>query len=387
MRFITAGIKIRKMQQKKRRKTAITMNELIYSNTENITADACDIIDSAQRFAYRTVNTALTIRNWLLGKRISEEILKGADRAEYGMEVIKRLSKDLETKYGKGFSRRTLYKCQQFYRYFPEVVPSLIAQSNDGSIVPPLTAQLLSWTHYDKLLQVNDEAARNWYAKEALEQTWSARTLQRNISSQYYYRILKSQDKKAVKAEMRENTSIYEDKLEFIKNPVIAEFLGMSKDISYLESDLEQCIIDNLQKFLMELGKGYAFVARQQHIHTEKEDYYIDLVFYNYILKCFVLIDLKTKKITHQDVGQMDMYIRMYDDLKKTADDNPTLGIVLCSDTDEDIAKYSVLHDNDQLFASKYKLYLPSEEELKAEIETQKEMFYLQREKKGQYLE
>jgi hypothetical protein len=160
---------------------------------------------------------------------------------------------------------------------------------------------------------------------------------------------------------------------------VIAEFLGMQEDTSYLESDLEQCIIDNLQKFLMELGKGYAFVARQQHIHTEKEDYYIDLVFYNYILKCFVLIDLKTKKITHQDVGQMDMYIRMYDELKKSEDDNPTLGIVLCSDTDEDIARYSVLHDNEQLFASKYKLYLPSEEELKEEIETQKEMFYLQK--------
>lgn len=172
-------------------------------------------------------------------------------------------------------------------------------------------------------------------------------------------------------------TSSYQNKLEFIKNPVIAEFLGMQEDTSYLESDLEQSIIDNLQKFLMELGKGYAFVARQQHIHTEKEDYYIDLVFYNYILKCFVLIDLKTKKITHQDVGQMDMYIRMYDELKKRPDDNPTLGIVLCADTDEDIAKYSVMHGNEQLFASKYKLYLPTEEELRAEIETQKAIYHL----------
>ena len=172
-------------------------------------------------------------------------------------------------------------------------------------------------------------------------------------------------------------TSSYQNKLEFIKNPVIAEFLGMQEDTSYLESDLEQSIIDNLQKFLMELGKGYAFVARQQHIHTEKEDYYIDLVFYNYILKCFVLIDLKTKKITHQDVGQMDMYIRMYDELKKRPDDNPTLGIVLCADTGEDIAKYSVMHGNEQLFASKYKLYLPTEEELRAEIETQKAIYHL----------
>ena len=167
-------------------------------------------------------------------------------------------------------------------------------------------------------------------------------------------------------------------KLEFIKNPVIAEFLGMALNTNFTESDLENSILSNLQKFLMELGKGYAFVARQQHIHTEKQDYYIDLVFYNYILKCFVLIDLKTQKITHQDVGQMDMYIRMYDELKRSEGDNPTIGIVLCSDTDEDIAKYSILHGNEQLFASKYKLYLPTEEELRAEIENQKTMFYLQ---------
>jgi predicted nuclease of restriction endonuclease-like (RecB) superfamily len=242
---------------------------------------------------------------------------------------------------------------------------------------------ILSWTHYRILTQVEDITARKWYEKEAYEQVWSTTTLQRNVSSQYYYRILKSQDKQAVEDEMKKLTSSYQNKLEFIKNPVIAEFLGMQQDTSYLEPDLEQSIIDNLQKFLMELGKGYAFVARQQHIHTEKEDYYIDLVFYNYILKCFVLIDLKTKKITHQDVGQMDMYIRMYDELKKASDDNPTLGIVLCTDTDEDIAKYSVLHENEQLFASKYKLYLPTEEELRAEIETQKEFYYLQKKDEG----
>ena len=229
---------------------------------------------------------------------------------------------------------------------------------------------------------MEDSVARNWYAKEAYEQTWVSQTLQRNISSQYYYRLLKSQDKIGVEDEMKALTSKYQNKLEFIKNPVIAEFLGMQEDISYHESELEQCIINNLQKFLMELGKGYAFVARQQHIHTEKEDYYIDLVFYNYILKCFVLIDLKTQKITHQDVGQMDMYIRMYDELKKSSDDNPTLGIVLCADTDEDIAKYSMLRENEQLFASKYKFYLPSEEELRAEIETQKEFYFLQKKDK-----
>ena len=228
-----------------------------------------------------------------------------------------------------------------------------------------------------------DSVARSWYEKEAYEQTWSVRTLQRNINTQYYYRILQSQHKDLVEQEMLEKTSSFQnDKLEFVKNPVIAEFLGLSSNTDFTETDLETGIISNIQKFLMEMGKGYAFVARQQHIKTEKEDYFIDLVFYNYILKCFVLIDLKTGKITHQDVGQMDMYIRMYDELKKGADDNPTLGIVLCTETDEDIARYSVLHGNEQLFASKYKLYLPTEEELRKEIETQKTMFYLQQKEK-----
>ena len=205
------------------------------------------------------------------------------------------------------------------------------------------------------------------------------RTLHRNIDTQYYYRLLQSGEKESVMQEMLEkNYNYQQDKFEFIKNPVVVEFLGLTPDASFNETDLETSIISNLQKFLMELGKGYAFVARQQHIHTEKQDYFIDLVFYNYILKCFVLIDLKTSRITHQDVGQMDMYIRMYDELKKSADDNPTLGIVLCSQTDEDIARYSILHGNEQLFASKYKLYLPTEEELREEIETQKAMFYLQ---------
>lgn len=242
---------------------------------------------------------------------------------------------------------------------------------------------MLSWTHYRCLIQVKDETARKWYEKEAYEQTWSARTLQRNIESQYYYRLLASQNPEPVKKEMQVLTAPYQaDKLEFIKNPVVAEFLGFSADESFTETQLESSIISNLQKFLMELGKGYAFVARQQHIKTEKEDYFIDLVFYNYILKCFVLIDLKTNRISHQDVGQMDMYIRMYDELKRGEGDNPTLGIVLCTETDEDIARYSVLHGNEQLFASKYKLYLPTEEELRAEIESQKAIFELQQKDK-----
>jgi len=348
-------------------------NELLkYVKTGSVFEDACNIIETAQKVAYSAVDLTLVHRNWLLGKRIADEELNGESRAEYGAEVIKKLSKDLNAQYGRGYTKTNLYNFYSFYKMYPEIFHSESGKSNVK----------LSWTHYRVLLQVKDEIAREWYENEALRETWSVKALQRNISSQYYYRILKTQDKSAVETEMKELTSKYQTKLEFIKNPVIAEFLGMKEDMSYLESDLEQCIIDNLQKFLMELGKGYAFVARQQHIHTEKEDYYIDLVFYNYILKCFVLVDLKTKKITHQDIGQMDMYIRMYDDLKRGEGDNPTLGIVLCADTDEDIAKYSILHGNEQLFASKYKLYLPTEEELRAEIETQKEMFILQLENK-----
>ena len=348
-------------------------NELLkYVKTGSVFEDACNIIETAQKVAYSAVDLTLVHRNWLLGKRIADEELNGESRAEYGAEVIKKLSKDLNAQYGKGYTKTNLYNFYSFYKMYPEIFHSESGKSNVK----------LSWTHYRVLLQVKDEIAREWYENEALRETWSVKALQRNISSQYYYRILKTQGKLAVETEMKELTSEYQTKLEFIKNPVIAEFLGMKEDTSYLESDLEQCIIDNLQKFLMELGKGYAFVARQQHIHTEKEDYYIDLVFYNYILKCFVLIDLKTNKITHQDIGQMDMYIRMYDDLKRGEGDNPTLGIVLCADTDEDIAKYSILHGNEQLFASKYKLYLPTEEELRAEIETQKEMFSIQVENK-----
>ncbi len=345
-----------------------------YKKTDSIIDDVQNIIEVSQKEAYRSVNMILSQRNWLIGYRIAEEELAGEDRAEYGTEVIKKLSKELTKKYGKGYTKTNLYNFYKFYKYFPEIF-----HSASGKF-----AFKLAWTHYRILLQVHDEAARKWYEKEAYEQTWSVRTLQRNIDTQYYYRMLQSQDKKAVESEMQEKTASYQnEKLEFIKNPVVVEFLGLTLDTSFSETKLETSIISNLQKFLMEMGKGYAFVARQQHIHTEKQDYYIDLVFYNYILKCFVLIDLKTERITHQDVGQMDMYIRMYDELKKSPDDNPTLGIVLCSETDEDIARYSVLHDNEQLFASKYKLYLPTEEELRKEIETQKAIFYLQQKDDG----
>ncbi len=340
-----------------------------FSKTDDIIKDMREIIEISRDTAYRAVNTVLLQRNWLIGYRIAEEGFQGAERAEYGAAIIAKLSKTLTAEYGKGFTKTNLYHFYSFYREYPDIFHSASGKSS-----PPL-----SWTHYRILLQVNDKEARDWYEKEAISQTWSVRTLQRNVSSQYYYRMLRTQKKEAVVSEMKELTNKYQsDRLEFIKNPVIAEFLGLSSETDFTESDLEKSILSNLQKFLMELGKGYAFVARQQHIHTEKQDYYIDLVFYNYILKCFVLMDLKTEKITHQDVGQMDMYIRMYDEMKRSEGDNPTIGILLCSDTDEDIARFSVLHGNEQLFASKYKLYLPTEEELRAEIETQKMIFYLQ---------
>ena len=343
-----------------------------FTKTDNIMNDMRKIIEGSQKTAHQAVNTILVQRNWLIGYRIASEELNGEDRADYGAEVIKKLSFELTKEFGKGYTKSNLYSFYSFYKTYPEIF-----QTPSGK-----SAILLSWSHYNVLLQVKDKIARDWYEKEAYEQTWSVRTLQRNISSQYYYRMLQTQSRNRVENEMKQLTADFQtDKLEFIKNPVIAEFLGLSSNTDFTESELESSILSNIQKFLMELGKGYAFVARQQHIKTEKQDYYIDLVFYNYILKCFVLIDLKTEKITHQDVGQMDMYIRMYDELKRSEGDNPTIGIVLCSDTDEDIARYSVMHGNEQLFASKYKLYLPTEEELRAEIETQKTMYYLQHNK------
>ena len=329
---------------------------------------ASSIIEDARDQAYQQVNESLVRRNWELGQIIAEEELNGEDRAQYGASVIKELSKRLTATYGKGFSK-SYYSFVQFYKTHPSIFQSAIGKSD----------KLLSWTHYYILTQELNDDARHWYETEAAEQNWSARTLQRNMSSQYYHRLLASQRKDLVEKEMLQLTAPMQspDPTEFIKNPVIGEFLGFTADSSFRETELEQSIIDNLEKFLLELGKGFAFVARQQHIHTEKEDYYIDLVFYNIYLKCYVLIDLKTSKIRHQDVGQMDMYVRMYDQLKRTEGDNPTIGILLCDDTDEDIARYSVLHDNDHMFASKYMTYMPSPEQLRAEIERQKEIYYL----------
>lgn len=338
--------------------------ELVYHGGGVLLEDSLRIIDEAKQQAYRSINIAMLKRNWMLGKRIREEILKGEDRAEYGEQIIQNLSKDLTRERGKGFNKNNLYAFVQFYKIFP----TLSGKS-----------ELLTWSHYVALMTVDSDKARDWYAHEAYAEMWSVRTLQRNIASQYYNRILKSHNKEAVHNEMIQLTeSMQGDKLEFVKNPVVAEFLGFAQNSDFTESELEKSIISHLQNFMMELGKGYAFVARQQHIRTDMGDFYIDLVFYNYILKCFFLIDLKTSQISHQDVGQMDMYVRMYDNLKRTKGDNPTIGLILCSQTSSDIARYSILSESRQIFQAKYLTYLPSEDELRNEIERQKEVFYLQ---------
>ena len=361
--------------------------------------DVCQIIEQAQESAYRQVNETLIKRNWLLGMRIQHEILQG-QRAEYGEQTIQRLAVQLIKKYGDSFSRRNLYHYLDFYKSFPyffhavsgkpieeQIVNTARSQSGDNlkNILNSLRAKSpikLSWTHYRIILQENTDRGRVWYEQEAAREMWSTRTLQRNVSSQYYHRLLQSQNKDAVRGEMRQLTAPLQDKLEYLKNPVVAEFLGFKNNTAYAESDLEQSIIDHLIQFLMELGKGFAFVDRQKHIHTEKEDYYIDLVFYNYHLRSFVLIDLKTSKLRHQDVGQMDMYVKMYDEMVRPEGHNPTIGLLLCAETDEDVARYSVLNDNDQLFAAKYLTYMPTEEELRREIEQQKEFFRLQHKEK-----
>lgn len=343
-----------------------------YRQTEDIVDDARLIIESAQKWAHRAVNVALVYRNWFLGKRIAEEELKGEDRAKYGAQVIKSLSAVLTEEFGKGFGKQELYKYVQFYKRFPQIVDSLSRQSSP----------LLSWTHYRVLIRVEDAKARAWYTQEAASQNWSVRTLDRNISTQYYHRLLASGVKGPVVQEVEQKAAAYQTedyrKLEFVKNPYVMKFLGFSADAQIKENDLEDALTVNLQKFLLELGKGYAFMGRQYHLRGIDGDYFIDLVFYNVILKCYVLIDLKVGKITHQDVGQMDMYVRMFDEIRRGEGDGPTLGIVLCSETSEDIARYSILKGNEQLFASKYKLYLPSDEELRNEIETQKHLFELQ---------
>lgn len=349
------------------------MNKGIIVNSEatlssNFIQEIKQLVAYSRQEAYAAVNQAMVKAYWQIGRRIVEEEQGGAERANYGKQILKQLSVALTEEFGKGFSVQNLYYFRQFYLTFPEIFHT--------------PCGILTWSHYRRLLSVTDSQARNWYAKEAAEQMWSYATLNRNISTQYYERLLLSQEKTPVEQEMKSLTRGFDnDKLEFVKNPVVAEFLGMSPTKSFVESELETAILSNLEKFLLELGKGFSFVERQKLIRTEAKDYFIDLVFYNFKLKCFVLIDLKVGQITHQDVGQMEMYVNMYDqDIRETCD-NPTLGIVLCSETDADIARY-MLNDSKNVFMSKYLLCLPSKEQLKVEIERQKALFAMQQKTK-----
>lgn len=369
-----------------------------YNDEDNMLVnDLRSIVSKARSKAFAAVNYSLVERNWRIGQRIVEQEQNGASRAEYGKHVIEIASAALTKEFGKGFSETNIMNFKKFYLKFKELtIPQTLSEefkkqkhqtlSDKSSLLPQkgqtqsaqFELRLLPWSHYERLIRVEDKKAREWYAKEAFEQGWSFRTLNRNINTLYYERLLMSTKKQPVVDEMQDKTKAYQqDKLEYIKSPVVLEFLGLPEDTSLAESKLETAIINNLEKFLMEMGKGYALVARQQHIRTEENDYYIDLVFYNYLIKSFILVDLKVNRITYQDVGQMDMYLQMYDKMKKGPDDNPTIGIILCTETDSDVARYSTLAKNDQMFAAKYKLYLPDKEDLRREIERQKELYLM----------
>ena len=306
-------------------------NEVFYQSIR-------EVISQSRERVYLAVNTVLLETYWQIGKIIVEEEQNGSSRAVYGSNLLKNISKQLTLEFGKGFDESNLRNMRIFYRSFP---------------IRDALCHKLSWTHYRKLSKIEDEEQRLFYLNEAAENGWNYRQLERQIKTLTFNRMLYSKDE-------GEKNTIH----TILKDPYIFEFLGLSSNEKNTEFEIETAIIDHIQKFLLEFGKGFAFVARQQHIATETSDFFIDLVFYNYVLKCFVIIDLKTDKLSHQDIGQIDMYVRMYDDLKKGKDDNPTVGILLCTEKDETIVKYSVLNDNDSLFASQYMLYMPREEDL-----------------------
>lgn len=357
--------------------------------------DLRTIVSAARDASYRMANLMQVAQNWLIGRRIVEQEQQGKIRAEYGKHVVELASQVLTKEFGQGFSETQIKSFRKFYLTFSDlqiqqtmpaefksrlrqIRQTMPAESvNDGIALPVQ----LSWSHYERLIRVADPEARIWYMHEAATQQWDYRTLKRNIDSQYYYRLAqtpKSQRQEVID-EMCRLTADYEnEKSTFVKNPMLVEFLGLKHREAFTESKLEQAILDHLEHFLMEMGKGYALVDRQMHIHTEDNDYYIDLVFYNYLLKCFVLVDLKTTKVSYEDVGQMDMYLKLFDTYKRTEGDNPAIGIILCSETNADVARFSTLATNKQMYASKYLTYMPSKEVLAREIEQQKEIFRLQ---------
>ena len=321
------------------------ITEISAQNTPFFT-DIAELLTKARSNAYRAVNSIMVETYWKIGQRIVEEEQNGKNRAEYGERLIEKLSHYLTGTFGRGFSEANIKDMRSFYLTFPEFARQCLTN--------------LSWSNICLILRIDNKEERNYYMRESAEQNWSYRVLKRNIRSGYYHRLLSTQ--KTV--DVSSNLPVCQTTENFIKDPYVLEFLNVPEDLEGKESLLEQELITNLQKFLLELGKGFSFVARQQRISTETDHFYADLVFYNYILKCFVVVDLKTTKLTHADIGQMDMYVRMFDALKRGADDNPTIGIILCTDKSETMVKYSILSESKQIFASKYKTVLPTEEEL-----------------------
>jgi predicted nuclease of restriction endonuclease-like (RecB) superfamily len=315
-----------------------------------------ELLAAARLQVRRSVNDAMVQTYWHVGRLIVEGEQGGQARAAYGQRTLPLLAERLTAEFGKGFSAQSLWSFRQFHLEFPNLSTAW---------------RELSWSHYRLLMRVPDAAARRWYADEAASQGWSVRALDRQIGTLYYERLLSSQDKAAVQAEAGAliQAQAAPDPRDFIRDPYVLEFLGAQPGAALYEKDVEQGLLDQLHKFLLELGKGFAFVARQRHLRVENEDCFIDLVFYNYMLKCFVLVDLKVGKLAHQDVGQMDMYVRVFDGQMRQSGDNPTLGLILCSERNEAVARYSLLADSEQLFASRYRLWLPTEEELKVELE------------------
>lgn len=347
---------------------------------DSLYGDIRNVLEQAQNSAYRAVNFAMVRAYWQIGCLIVENEQQGRERAEYGKAVLKELSQRLTLEFGKGFSVQSLRNMRQFYMIFTkrsaprsESVDTAQLVSNQHFEKCSTLRSELTWTHYKMLMRVDEPEAREWYMNEAADQNWSTRQLDRQISVLYYERLLASREKGSVKQEADEKMSALPPE-HFIRDPYVLEFLGIQDYPGLRESIVEQAIIDKLQNFLLELGKGFSFVARQKRMRFEDEDFYVDLVFYNFILKCFVLIDLKIGSLTHQDIGQMDGYVRIFEDQHKVEGDNPTIGIILCSKKNEAIVRYSVLKESKQLFASKYMLYLPTEEELMRELERERKL-------------
>lgn len=321
-----------------------------------------EILETARTSAYRAVNFAMVQAYWHIGREIVEEEQRGKQRAEYGAALIEELSQKLTAEYGQGFNKTNLWYIKQFYLVFK----NLHALRGE-----------LSWTHYRLLLKIEKEKVRQFYLSECVQSNWSTRQLERQINSFYYERLLSSRKKAPVKREIQKLEPSLKPE-DIIKDPYVLEFLNVKENIRFLEKDLESALIGKLQNFLLELGKGFSFIGRQQRISADGDNFYIDLVFYNYLLKCFVLIDLKIGKLTHQDIGQMDFYVHYYENEIRAETDNPTIGIILCSEKNETVVKYSVLSESKRLFASKYKLYLPTEKELKEELEREKRMIEME---------